>query len=218
MRIIYIAHDQNSVDSCIKSNPDATIMLVGFNELPDEIKYIDVITVRDLPNNIEHEKKLLTFTAWYAIIKNDLFLNDEHLCVLEWDCTIPKLDSFNPENDIGAFFYNDGQAFQTDINKDVFINFLKNKKLKYENFSMGWNLSTNYIIRRSVLADFVDFYYPSCIDDIQAYDRKKISWYHERIFWVYIYLYKLKIQTINGAIHIAAQSHIISNLNEPYIR
>jgi hypothetical protein len=200
----------------MKSIPNATIMLVGPNEIPDEIKYVEVIRVRELPNNIEDEKKLLTFTAWYAIIKNDFFLKDSHICLLEWDCSIPKLDSFNTENDIGAFFYNDGTAFKSDIDKEVFLNYLKNKKMSYENLNLGWNLSTNYIIRRSILAEFVDFYYPSCIDDIQSYDKKHISWYHERIFWVFIYNKKFKIQTIKGARHIAASSHIKRNINEEY--
>lgn len=216
MKIVYIAHDQQSVDSCMKLNSSATIMLVGPNELPDNIKYVEVIKVRELPNNIEHERKLLTFTASYAIIKNNFFLNDSHICLLEWDCKIPNIDSFNPENDIGAFFYDNGQNFLPDINKDVFLNYLKNKKMNYENLTMGWNTSTNYIIRRSVLAEFVDFYYPSCIDDIQAYDKKKISWYHERIFWVYIYKNRLKIQTFKGAYHEAARSHIRNYINKEY--
>ena len=35
-----------------------------------------IINVCELVRNIEIEAKLLTFTAWYAIIKNKLFTND----------------------------------------------------------------------------------------------------------------------------------------------
>ena len=38
--------------------------------------------------NIENEKALLTFTAWYAIIKNNLFSNYKYLCILEYDVVL----------------------------------------------------------------------------------------------------------------------------------
>jgi hypothetical protein len=213
IKIIYIAHDKNSVDECLKSEPSATIILVGPQDIGEDIKYVEVIIARDLPNNIEDKKKLLTFTAWYAIIKNDLFINNEHLCLLEWDCKLPKEKlEFNKDNDVGAFFQVNHSFMPKNINKSIFQNYLKNKKLQYENFQT-WYATTNCIVRRSILSEFVDFYFPSCVDDIEAYKEEAISWYHERIFFIYILHKKLKIQFISGSKHYGLTSHKINKIN-----
>ena len=155
MIVIYVCHDQDTIDSCIKKDPNAYIFLVG----PAEIRSASnkIIVARDLPNNIEFERKLLTFTAWYAIIKNNLFLDEKHLCILEYDISIPPLDKYdNMTEDIGAFIDNSGLHFPTDMNYSVFLNFIKHKNIKYDTPNRAWTCTTNYIIKRTLLEKFID--------------------------------------------------------------
>lgn len=212
MIVIYVCHDQDTIDNCIKKDPNAYIFLVG----PAQIKSNNskIIVARDLPNNIEFERKLLTFTVWYAIVKNKLFLNEKHLCILEWDINIPSLTKYhNMTEDIGAFINNSGLQFPTDINYSVFLDFIKNKNIIYDTPTRPWTCTTNYIIKRTLLEKFVDFYYPDCITHIKSRDIKQFSWYHERIFWVFLVENKASILRIPGATHLQKGSHIKNQIN-----
>jgi hypothetical protein len=85
--IIFICHDNASIQSVV--HYDHYIIVVGNNEIDE--KYLNVpkiIIARNLKNNIEYEPKLLTFTAWYAITKNNLFLDCKYLCIFEYDVVI----------------------------------------------------------------------------------------------------------------------------------
>ena len=114
MLIIYVCHNEESVRICLEKTPDAYIMLVGSEVLSFSSEKI--IIVRDLLDNIEDEKKLLTFTAWYAIVKNNLFLDEKHICIVEWDTFLPNLKDIDFTEDIYSFFYDDGRNFRNDIN------------------------------------------------------------------------------------------------------
>jgi len=164
--------------------------------------------VRNLPDNIEHQRKLLTFTAWYAIIKNNLFPGEDMLCILEWDVDIPAIETFSRiTQDVGVFFVDDGTNFMNDVNARVLHNYLVLKGISYPNVRSAWGCTSNYVMRRNILKSFVDFYYPSCIEHIQSFDNAKLSWYHERIFWIFLtHTCPSKI-CIPGAKHIQSGSH-----------
>jgi hypothetical protein len=68
------------------------ILFVGKEEIT--IKNKRLIILRNLEFNIEKEKDLLTFTAWYAIIKNNLFTKYDYICILEYDVILDN--SFQP--------------------------------------------------------------------------------------------------------------------------
>ena len=89
VKIVFICHLEELVKKLYNTYENPAILFVGLNTLNKTI-YPDVIIVRDLQDNIEYEKSLLTFTAWYAIIKNDLFKDDEHLCLLEYDVKLSE--------------------------------------------------------------------------------------------------------------------------------
>ena len=211
MIIIYVCHDQDSLDSCIKKDPNAYIFLAG----PAEIKTNSdrIIITRNLPDNIEFERKLLTFTVWYAIIKNKLFLDETHLCIVEWDTDIPSLTHYNITEDIGAFFIDHNKRFSTDVNYTILLDFIKRKDIVYDNPNSPWNCTTNYIIKRTLLEKFVDFYYPDCIAYIKSRDEATFSWYHERIFWIFLVETKASILQIPGATHWFQRSHVMNNIN-----
>jgi hypothetical protein len=144
-----------------------------------------------------------------------LFPNEQYLCILEWDVTIPSLTNYNDMNeDVASFVYIDnGENFLCDINYDVFSNFLKKKKIVYNTITRPWAATTNYIIKRTLLEKFVDFYYPDCIEYIKSHDAKKFSWYHERVFWVFLVENNATMLKIPGAVHLFSGSHQVNLIN-----
>jgi len=207
--IIFVCHDQNSVDECLKKHSNAYILFVG----PNSIKYRDldlsrIIIVRDLKDNIEYERKLLTFTAWYAIIKNNLFSENKYLCILEWDIdNVPEYINHNESIDILSFYTDNKNKFLDKISTDVLTKFLKVKNFEYTSYNSTWFATTNHSLKREILEKFINWYYPDCIKIIKEEDEKYFSWYHERCFWCFIILNKYKTLLQTGLVHRWNKSH-----------
>jgi len=201
MIIIYVCHDQQSIDECNFKDPNAHILLVGPNngisKFPSRL-----IILRDLPFNIEYERKLLTFTAWYAIVKNNLFSDKEKLCIVEWDITLPEIPEIS--TDIASFVQDKGH-FYCNVNSGILDTYLHDK-LGYKFVDQVWACTTNYILSRHVLIKFVEFY-ESTYSQIKNLDLRNLSWYHERIFWGFIDTHKFSITHITGAHHRQANTH-----------
>jgi hypothetical protein len=157
--IAIVCHTEAIVNECLKKYPTAFIFLVGSTGYIDDPR---VFIARDLPYNIENEPKLLTFTVWYAIVKNNLFIDSSYICILEYDVIINN-ELFNTlENTCAAnkhdviAFLGGSKCFFNDINKKVFENFLKYKRIMYDT-EKYWYWTTNHCIRRSILIDFCDW-------------------------------------------------------------
>ena len=216
--LVFIAHDEVNAKRCIETHPTAYVIFVGPNDVSPHPR---ILVARNLQDNIEHERKLLTFTAWYAIIKNKLFLYSTYICILEYDVTLPpnfynnilKLCSTS-NTDLVAFLSND-MYFLHDIYYDVFIKYLKIKNIDCADVSrnMLWYLSTNYCMKREIMEEFVDWYYPSCLE-IKKEDSLKFSWYHERVFNMFRKHKKYTITILNGLGHSQSKSHVLNNINE----
>lgn len=187
--IILVCHNMDIVNS-ILSDPKKNryhILFVGDKPISNELQSNPLVTVvRNLPNNIEKEKDLLTFTAWYAIVKNNLFSEYEYVCILEYDVHLEN--NFESEliqkcrmktYDIVSFIFVPF-AFTCDIKENVMNFFLNKKGLSFKNLGT-WFATTNHCLKRNLLIEFVDWYYPDCLE-IKKLDPAKISWYHERIF------------------------------------
>ena len=188
------------------------ILFVGSNSL-DQTIYKDVIIVRDLLHNIEYEKSLLTFTAWYAIIKNDLFKDDDHLCLLEYDVklsenfkeTLSSLLYTDKQLDVISFIKESEVVYKKDIKTDILYNFIISKGEKLYNIT-DWHSTTNHCIKRTILKDFIDWYYPDYLQIKNAHS-KKLAFYHERLFYYYIQLKNLKNVYMEGLEHFQSNSH-----------
>jgi hypothetical protein len=140
----------------------------------------------------------LTFTAWYAISKNRLFLEYEYICLFEYDVSLcPDFESKMTEmishhNSVSTSkhdvfsFSKLKRFFFWDINPKLFYPYLEQKKVWYDILNL-WYDTTNQCIRRELLDEFVDWYYPSCLM-FWYLDRKMISWYHERLFSVFLHV------------------------------
>ena len=213
----FVCHNNDTINFVINHNK--YIIFVGNNNLDE--KYLNnpkIIIARNLPYNIENEPKLLTFTAWYAIIKNNLFKEYEYICILEYDCILDNkffenlnvLCSSGNHNVIS--FLIDKFWFLYDINVNVFLKFLKLKEIEFNksNDSIVWPATTNHCIKRNILSDFVVWYYPTCLN-IKLLDYNKLSCYHERLFYIFIEHNKLNYTYMKGLKHIQLNSH--STLN-----
>ncbi|MCP4968125.1 MAG: hypothetical protein GY926_23180 [bacterium] len=66
--------------------PRSTYLFVGMGQTNLIEDRDDVIVARHLPDNIEDNPRLLSFTAWYAVAKNDLAAS-EHVVMVEYDTT-----------------------------------------------------------------------------------------------------------------------------------
>jgi hypothetical protein len=215
--IVFVCHSIETVEEALKKIPNAHIIFVGDKEVNEAIrKNPNIILAREQPDNIEDEKKLLTFTAWYVIIKNDLYKEYEYICVLEYDVQIDNNFLKNITNKVDEkiddvlTFLQASSCFNMDIDMKVLKEFLENKKLDYEllqeKCKTVWYPSTNQCMKRKILNDFVDWYYPDYLQ-IKEQHLKQLSWYHERVFSVYIRVNDLKVAVLSGLKHFCKNSH-----------
>jgi hypothetical protein len=228
--LVFICHNLYSFNKIKKylKFKNCFVIIVG-NKIDSSFfdKNEKIFIAKNFNDNIENEKKLLTFTAWYLIAKNNLFLNFSHICLLEYDVILrddymlQQLDTFTKEYDIISF--NGGNSdFHTDIVIDIKNEFLNLKNLNVDQFNsdnLFWYHSTNHCIKRTILVDFVDWYYPDCFN-IKLKDYHKFSYYHERLFSVYILNYNYKIYLFrNSLTHMQNNSHenILNNTEKYFL-
>ena len=217
--IVFVCHSIETVEESLQKVPNAHIIFVGDKEVNESIRANpNIIIAREQPDNIEHEKKLLTFTAWYLIIKNNLYKEYEYICVLEYDVILDKgfeetLNNVSKKNDVNVIsFIPQYGNFWLDIDNKIFENFMDYKKVvdykRYEDYFRNhiWCSSTNHCMRQSTMADFVDWYYPDCLQ-IKKEHETKFPWYHERLFTIYLIDKSIPTTRINGLRHLYQNSH-----------
>ena len=212
--IVFVCHDDESIKKVLSH--EYPILFVGNKPIANEFRSNkNIYILREFEFNIENEYKLLTFTAWYGIIKNNLFTNYNYICILEYDVLfdnhfINNLNTVCKTNNVDVIsFFNDNynQWFLCDINKLVLQHFLNIKNIKINiNNPVKWAPTTNQCMRREILSDFVDFYYPDCLE-IKKYDIDGLSWYHERIFSLYLTHKDINYIEQTGLQHIVNNSH-----------
>jgi len=211
--IVFVCHDNESIANVIHHNKN--IMFVGNKEISDEyINNPKIIIARNLENNIEYEHKLLTFTAWYAICKNNLFTEYDYLCILEYDVELDKNFENNLENrlllnnnEVISFFYDSNNiCLYEHVDKNLIDKFLMSKNHNADVLHKGWGTSTNQCVPRNILCDFVDWYYPDCLN-IKLNDYKYFSFYHERIFMFYLKNKGFDFNIVDGLKHFQKKSH-----------
>ncbi len=201
--LIFVCHDTETVLKCMRKYADAKIMFVGHKSL--DVSSPNITIVRDLPDNIEHFALLLSFTAWYAIVKNNLYSEYDYLCIFEHDVDF-KAKLLQDINTVIATHAPPVISFIRDdsgLNFQKGINNINNFKLFIDNYNIysRWYSSTNHCIKRNILINFVDWYYPKCIDKLLIIDRHHTQNYHERLFSAYITMNYSEPYFITGLIH-----------------
>ena len=156
VKIVLVCHNIDIVTAILADDMKQNfhIIFVGNNPISDELYTNNRITIaRNLPNNIESEKELLTFTAWYAIVKNNLFIEYDYICILEYDVQINN--NFEQElikkcesniYDVISFIYF-SNYFIFDIKEKVIKYFLENNNIEFKNFNT-WAATTNHCLKR----------------------------------------------------------------------
>ena len=85
--IFFVCHNPDTVNIVAHhlQHKDVYIILVGYHDNP--VRHPRVIVSCEQKNHLEDEPKLLTFTAWYLLVKNNI-VNYQHYCILEYDIDI----------------------------------------------------------------------------------------------------------------------------------
>lgn len=217
--VCFVCHDNDSIQSVyhhIEQQDNAYIMVVGVNVLLDEMYAHNkkIMVAASFPDNIECEPQMISLSAWYAIIKNNLFKNRKYICMLEHDVVL-KLGFFERINELcieDAFpvvsFFSTTDNFMFDLKKTVFENFLIKKKLAEYPIHSVWNPTRNHCMQRNLMAEFIEWYYPDCLQ-IKKEDETKFAFYHERLFSVFLYNKNIQFHYMYDMVrHYEARSHI----------
>lgn len=183
--IFIVCHNQQSLELFKENNKHIDIskfkfILVGNWEGVGEEFKEEHIVASFLPDNIERFEKLLTFTAWYALTRNNLIKSD-YVGIFEYDC-IFKDDIFKLKGELEK---NCIIGFNPRVtNEHLYLNIIPEfcnllskgeiKKAKKNNY---WNATTNMILPINFLEGFVSWYLEYVIKILKY---TKVSHYHER--------------------------------------
>ena len=96
--------------------------------------------------------------------------------------------------------------FDLDINLDLFKEFTNKKNIDNFTYPNVWYPTTNHCIRRDIINEFVDWYYPDCLFFYEK-DNPKCGYYHERLFSVFLDYKKIVPSTVKGLCHMNKKSH-----------
>lgn len=163
---VYITiHDQDLLLTLLKNNVfkqlekvDYRFIFVGPRPV-DKIESLDnVIVARNLPINIEECTKFCDFTAWYAIVKNNL-VNKGHAVLIQYDSLLdPNFVSIistaiskNPNAVFGFIPF--GMNYKDLTNS-------KYSKCIVESLSHIYNIDCSKLIRTSICEG--DIFWPAC--------------------------------------------------------
>lgn len=85
-------HDQKIILDYIRqkkfSELENLIFFLGYGDVQEIQNLSNVIICRNLPINIENFPNLTSFTGWYSIWKNNLYLNSDYINLFEYDINL----------------------------------------------------------------------------------------------------------------------------------
>jgi hypothetical protein len=186
LEIYIVCHNKESYELFNKNNSHIDIskfkfILVGDYNWREEVFSSDQnkIIANFLPDNIENHKSLLTFTAWYALIKNNL-INTEYVGIFEYDCIL-KRDIFEIEKDLNknkliGFYPVSTSHLYLDLIPE-FCNLLPKDYIDIAMKEKLWIASTNMILPVCFMGEFVDWYLQFILEILQF---EKHPHFHER--------------------------------------
>lgn len=218
IQFVVVAHTRQIIENIKKHfSKDTYYLLVGPNH---ESSFYDgvynIIVCCKLKYNIEKYNKLLTFTAWYAIIYNKLFPKATHIAIVEYDClpstknSVSILEHEIQHNDVIAFS-TASDFHYSDVDKDILINIATQMGFNTltNNFftKKSWITSSNTCVRKDLLASFVVLYW-SQIDYLLS-KTSKIEFYHERLYSAFLETIKenISFKCVDLFVHTQNRSH-----------
>ena len=219
MKFFYVFHDEHWIPMLKKQVPGCTLLYVGKNNLTKE--HENVYVCKDLANNIEQYPQFLSFTAWYAISKNRLELNtedgnEESIAIFEYDClpesdtSLTKLISHSKQYDVLGIHI-DYANFYVDVKREILDGIINKLDLIHPaNFT--WYKSSNFVMKRTLLDEFVDIFWPFALT-LNNLDPNNIKYYHERVFASFLakkMVTKTTATVCKGFKHFELRSHNVS--------
>lgn len=175
----------------------------------------NIIIVRDYEYNIEQYPKLVTFTGWYCLVKNNLIKTDK-VILLEYDIdladnffkkTIELLDM----NDIVSYLKmgTDDINFYNQINEVLIKHDYKIKDFFY------WMVTTNIGIKTNTLIEIVNLLHDK-LEFIKTNHR--IGHIFERMVSYFAFILDKKISFLEGYLgHMMLDSHDTQGIHNRYV-
>lgn len=210
-----VCHDQEIINK--KKSSNHRWLFVG-NRDTGSLTDNSIIICKNLEKNIEHHPYLCSFTAWYAVAKNNLSKSN-NITLIEYDTTIKSNNSFhyqlNHDNQIICYsitlfdhyvFYKSTPWLEISLKQIYGIDlyqFIQDYKTQYQ----FWPTTTNITLSKNTLNRFVDWFLP--MTEIFRHDPLG-AYVHERAFFVFCVLNKIEPQySPNTLDHQQASSHKI---------
>jgi len=231
LEVFIVSHDQNIIvdyenKKKFSDLPLYRYLFVGSGDTNLIKNNKKVIICRDLPNNIEDDKLLVSFTSWYALAKNNL-VKTKYVSILEYDIDLysdfykKNLDCLrrNPEGFIGYVVYPLNNPlflyatpwFPSSVEKIYSFSVLEliNKHIQTTGKN-SWCSTSNRTLSYDNLKSFVDWFYP--ITTIFKHDKLGAH-VHERCLTVFTLMSNKKNFYIPGVLrHWQKKSHKIEAL------
>jgi hypothetical protein len=223
MNIDYFIIGHNPSQTINHQDINHKFLVVGnYTEKNDE-----TIICKNLPINIENYPFLCSFTAWYAVAKNNLYQN-EYICLLEYD--VVKNALFHTANMDIINRYHNIEQYIIAYNKTITNHFVFTKSTPWLELSLKyvynidlinfveqyaaklpfWPTSTNILLHYTVLNKFVNWFEPM----IEIFKDEPLGAYvHERAFFVFCAINNINIRySLDTLYHHQNQSHNICDI------
>lgn len=183
--VYIVCHDKQSYELFKENNKHINIskfkfILVGEYDFVSEQFNDNNIVASFLPVNIEKYNSLLTYTAWFALSKNEI-VKSSHVAIFEYDC-IFKEDIFKVKKNKNSIIGFNPRITNEKLYLDLipeFTNLLSKREIEIAKLYDYWNATTNVIIPIWFLDYFVSWYFKFIPDILQF---KKHSHFHERSY------------------------------------
>jgi len=217
-----ICHDQDII-KCSKIPDNHEWLFVGNRETDKLDK--DITICNSLEHNIEQYPYLCSFTAWYAVAKNDIARSNK-ITLREYDSIIRSDLSTNStnKNEITCYsitlfnhyvFYKSTPWLAISLKKIYNIDlqqFVDAHKHRYK----FWPTTTNITLSKQILNKFVDWFLP--MTEIFRHDPFG-AYVHERAFFIFCVLNKINIRHLPNILeHKQLASHGISDFYGSFLR
>lgn len=231
-----VIHDQDTLLDSLKykkydSIENLIFLFVGKGDTSKVKERKDIIICRDLEHNIEQYKHLVSYTAWYAVWKNNLCDDDvDYVTFLEYDCVLhknyfQKLKSIlNQKQDIDVVGY-----AQINVHNPLFVGDEKTyslhlkeglkkvydidiqKYIKKYPLNKKCSIVLNKTIKKNVFDDYMNWSIPI----VDNFDKNSIDSGHsvERLITAYYLLNNLNHICLSSAVINAEMNQFSYALN-----
>lgn len=198
-------------------------LLVGLHE--EDYSSEKIIQCNKIPDNIENQKNLLAYTAWYLLANNTHLIpsNCDYVCLLEYDAEISNeedIEKFEKYvHDNKKFVYGIDKIFVQDcfLERSVFSNLLENF-LMYKNYkeitanNKYWIVSNNVVFSKNFLNEYIT---DPITQEFFDFLKNDIMSGHniERFLTIYCFIKNIKFDFVEPKLfnHVSLDSHNTQN-------